>query len=62
MKDAVFTVRLNPSEAWALAQFLKRLNWEDVKLRTVDGNECELAMSAAEEVRKQLAFAGFAPR
>lgn len=49
-------------QAWALAQFLKRVCWEDVQTRTVGKRECRLAIEGMEEVRTALRRMGINPR
>ena len=59
------TVYLPPDEAEALAQFTKRLGFDDCKRlsnRHDGGLEAEQMWSAVNKLRTALAEAGFAPR
>jgi hypothetical protein len=53
---------LTPSEALALAQFLKRVGVDDYRRLAVDRDEAWLMLDAGERVRAALAAAGYAPR
>lgn len=55
-------VRLSESEAWDLAQFLKRVGFDQFFINAQDEDEAYRMMFAAEKVRKALAEAGYAPR
>jgi hypothetical protein len=55
-------VELNPAQAWALAQLLKRLGWSDCRALAEDDEQTALMIAAAERVRAALAEAGYAPR
>jgi len=56
------TAELTEDEAWALAQFLKRLTYTDCRSHAVDGGEAYTMISAADKIRESLADVGFAPR
>lgn len=60
--NVVLHARLNPFQAQALAQFLKRLCWEDVERRTVDKDECHEVFEATRSLQDALAREGFNPR
>jgi hypothetical protein len=55
-------VELTEDEAWALAEFLKRVDLSTYRARAKDGEEADLMMSAGEKIRKALADEGYAPR
>ncbi len=55
-------VRLTESEAWDLAQFLKRVGFDQFNVNAQDEDEAYRMMFAAEKVRKALAEEGYAPR
>ena len=56
------TIRLSESEAWDLAQFLKRVGFGQFFAAAQDEDEAYSMMFAAEKVRKALAEAGYSPR
>lgn len=53
---------LEPAQALALAQFVKRVRWTEVRQNAVGDDEADLMMDAMNEVAKALAEAGYAPR
>ena len=53
-------VDLSPDLAWALAQFVKRVGWSEIRSNAVDGEEAE-QVRRLEYLRDALAVAGFAP-
>lgn len=55
-------VELPDEQAWALAEFLKRLGFSDVRPLAVDEREAYDMIYANEKVRQALAEAGYAPR
>ena len=55
-------VELNTDQAWALAQFLKRVGYGDYRSLAVDADEAYEMVDAGERVRKALAESGVAPR
>ena len=55
-------VELNRDQAWALAQFLKRVGYSDYRNLAVDADEAYVMVDAGERVRKALAESGIAPR
>ena len=55
-------VELNTDQAWALAQFLKRVGYSDYRSLAVDADEAYVMVDAGERVRKALAESGVAPR
>ncbi len=62
MADVKVQVRLTESEAWDLAQFLKRVGFDQFFVNAQDEDEAYRMMFAAEKVRKALAEAGYSPR
>jgi hypothetical protein len=58
----VLDVPLAPAEAWALAQFLKRVGLDDYRALAVDCDEAERMRDAGEKLRAALAQHGYAPR
>jgi len=55
-------VKLSEAEAMALAQFVKRVSFSACREHAVDDNEARLMIDAFEEIRRDLALSGFAPR
>lgn len=53
---------LNAAQAAALAQFIKRVGWSEMRGCAVDDNEAYLIRAALDVVRKGLAEIGFNPR
>jgi hypothetical protein len=53
---------LAAAEAWDLAQFLKRVGWQEFRVNAADDGEACRMRDAAARVRKALAEKGFAPR
>ena len=63
MNDQVqVSIWLEPAQALALAQFVKRVRWTEVRQNAVGDDEADLMMDAMREVAKALAEAGYAPR
>jgi len=63
MSDQVqVSIWLEPAQALALAQFVKRVRWTEVRQNAVGDDEADLMMDAMYEVAKALAEAGYAPR
>lgn len=55
-------IELNSDQAWALAQFLKRVGYSDYRSLAVNADEAYEMVDAGELVRKALAEFGIAPR
>ncbi len=53
---------LDAEQAWALAQLVKRLGWDDCRRLAEDGQQARLMIEATERIRSALADAGIAPR
>ena len=63
MSDQVeVSIWLEPAQALALAQFVKRVRWTEVRQNAVGDDEADLMMDAMNEVAKALTEAGYAPR
>lgn len=56
------TTDLLPSEALALAQFVKRCGWSDLRSNAVDDDEAYEMRAAIQRLQRSLADAGYAPR
>jgi hypothetical protein len=56
------TVTLTDAQAWAFAQFLKRVGLIDYKALAVDLEEAYTMLAAGQAIREELARAGYAPR
>lgn len=61
-RTPAITVILSTQQAWAYAQFLKRVGLDDYKALAVDLGEAYTMLSAGEAIREELARAGYAPR
>ncbi|MBA2674222.1 hypothetical protein [Ramlibacter sp.] len=57
-----FQVELSDEQAWALAEFLKRVGWSEWRALAVDDEEARRMRDACEELRQELAYQGYAPR
>jgi hypothetical protein len=53
---------LTAEDAWDLAQFLKRVGYQEFRVNAADDDEAYRMRDAANLVRKALAQSGFAPR
>ena len=63
MQDLITVhVELEPAQAWALAQLLKRIGWSECRTLAEDAQQTRLMIAATERVRAALAEAGYAPR
>lgn len=60
----IVTVQLSlpPDQALALAQFVKRCCWSDMRTHSVDDAEAYRMRDAIDKLRTALAAAGYAPR
>lgn len=56
------TVELRESQALALAQFLKRVGFGEVRINAVDDDEAYRIMDSLNRAREALAEVGFNPR
>lgn len=55
-------LELTDQQAWDLAQFLKRVTFEDVRRRAVSEQDTYDMLAAMSVVRKALAEVGYEPR
>src|ERR1700682_4569472 len=62
MKTVVLSVELLELEAAALAQFLKRLGYDDWMAKAQDENECNGMRAAGVALERELAAKSFNPR
>jgi hypothetical protein len=62
MKDVPITVTLSDEQAWAFAQFLKRVCFSDYKDRAASQAEAYTMVGAGEVIREALREQGYAPR
>lgn len=62
MQTITIATELTDSQALALAQFVKRVGWTEMRGCAVDDNEASEIRAAIDQVRAALADAGFAPR
>lgn len=53
---------MSHGETMALAQFVKRLQWSEVRACAIDDNEAYLIRAAVAKLRDALAGSGYAPR
>lgn len=56
------SVHLTDAQALALAQFLKRVGWSEMRGCAADSFETYLIRDALDQVQKDLARAGYEPR
>ena len=56
------TIELTEDQAMALAQFMKRVGWDEWRRKAVDDAEAHLMRDACDKLSKALADRGFAPR
>lgn len=63
-EEATITIQatMSESQAWAFAEFLKRVGLSDYKGLAVDADEAYLMLSAGECLRRELGEQGIAPR
>lgn len=61
-KTVRIDVELPPAEAQALAQFVKRVTWNEMRACAVDEAECYQIRAAIDKVQRALADASYAPR
>ncbi|HHL2712873.1 TPA: hypothetical protein ACQ39K_004502 [Yersinia enterocolitica] len=62
MTGVTVTTELTESQAMALAQFVKRLSWSEMRACAVDEDETYEIKDAVGILQKSLADAGFSPR
>jgi hypothetical protein len=54
--------QLTEAEGLALAQFVKRIGWSEMRGNAIDDDEAYLMRDALSKLQKVLAESGFAPR
>ena len=62
MPTVTVTTELTDSHAMALAQFVKRLTWSEMRACAVDDDETWVMKDAIQALQKSLADVGFSPR
>lgn len=63
MEDTItITTELSDLHAWALAQLVKRIGWNEVRINAVDDDDAYLMREALSVLQKSLAESGYAPR
>jgi cytochrome c len=62
MKNIPIPLELTEQEALDLAQFVKRVGWQEMRQNAVDEDEAYRIREALDKVRKALAEVGYAPR
>ncbi|GGG58825.1 hypothetical protein GCM10011403_15250 [Pseudohongiella nitratireducens] len=53
---------LSDAQALALAQLVKRVGWQEVRVNAVDDDEAYLMKDALASLQRSLADSGYAPR
>jgi hypothetical protein len=61
-KSITLSVELSDADAWNLAQFLKRVGFQEFRSNAVDENEAYAMRDAAARIASALADSGYAPR
>lgn len=61
-KPVTFSVEMDDSTAWALAQFLKRVGFSEIRQNAVDDAEAYTMRDGLDRVRIALQRAGHDPR
>jgi len=62
MQTVTVTTELTDKQAMALAQFVKRLTWSEMRSCAVDDDETWVMKDAVSVLQKSLTDAGFSPR
>lgn len=62
MKGVTVKLALPDAQALALAQFVKRVGWTEIRANAADNYEADLMRDAIAHLQRQLAEAGYAPR
>ena len=60
--ETMVKVELDAGHAWALALFLKRVGWSDIRSNAQDEQEAYDMRDGIEAMARALAEAGYAPR
>lgn len=62
MKTVTIELELTEQEALALAQFVKRVGWQEIRINAVDDDEAYCMRDAIAHVRSALSRQGYSPR
>ncbi len=62
MNSVTVTLELDSGNAWALALFVKRVGWSEIRQNAVDDTEAYDMRDAIEALQRALAQAGISPR
>lgn len=62
MNSVTVTLELDSGNAWALALFVKRVGWSEIRQNAVDDTEAYDMRDAIAALQKALAEAGISPR
>lgn len=62
MNTLTLDLELTEQEALALAQFVKRIGWQEIRINAVDDDEAYCMRDAIAIVRSALSRQGFSPR
>ena len=62
LAPALIQVQLSDEQAWALAEFLKRMAFNQWRALAADDQEAQQMQDAGQHLRQALAEQGFAPR
>lgn len=62
MNDFSIVVELPDEEAQALAQFVKRVGWYEVRENAANEEEAHMMIASLNKLRRGLAEAGYCPR
>ena len=62
MTDVMLSLELTESEALALAQFVKRVTWNEMRACAVDEAECYEIRRGLDLLRQELNLQGYSPR
>ena len=62
MNSVTVILELDSGHAWALAQFVKRVGWSEIRQNAVDDTEAYDMRDAIEALQRALAQAGISPR
>ncbi len=62
MNSVTVTLELDSGNAWALALFVKRVGWSEIRQNAVDDTEAYDMRDAIEALQRALAEAGISPR
>jgi hypothetical protein len=62
MKTNQIAITLSDDEAWALAQYTKRVGWDELRAKAQGDDEAHLISDAIHVLQKALSEAGYSPR